>query len=185
MTPDTYRILHDIPGRLRLRIPEAVCSRAKAAELRAWTAAFPGVETVRVNASAATMIVAYDRDRVASRSLMTRISSLNPDRSDPPMAIHATAPDIVPVVRSLLNMLLVPHLPGPLQRSLIAANLATRLSHGIEALAHQGPVVDVIDSLVAATASARGRPDVASRTGLLVSITRYLYQCRVDQPPAP
>jgi hypothetical protein len=58
-------IVHQLPGRIRLRLGPAILQRAAASGLdaeqaRAWLKAVPGIRNVRVNSLAASMVIEYD-----------------------------------------------------------------------------------------------------------------------------
>jgi hypothetical protein len=62
-------IVHQVPGRIRLRMGPAILQRAAASgigaeQAGAWLDAVPGIRGVRVNPLAASLVIEYDPKRI-------------------------------------------------------------------------------------------------------------------------
>src|SRR5712671_5332936 len=85
-------VVHAIPGRLRLRIPELARDRRLADAIVSAAAAHDGVRSVRANRSAASLIVEYDPAilrRPSPRRLVERWRD-TPAHADAPNTSDAT-----------------------------------------------------------------------------------------------
>lgn len=166
MTADTGRILHELPGRLRIRVRAEDDTRAMLHRL----ADLDGVERIRLNRAAGSLRLDFDPRRLSRDALLARLA--------PPAATRACpappAPDARPVVRSLLGLLITPQLPPPLRLAVRSTRAAIRVTRGLDALLHQGAGVDVLHAIAVCHLLSRGRLDLVGRLGLLVSLGRYL-----------
>lgn len=63
------RIVHQLPGRIRLRLGPAILERAAASGLDperagSWLDAVPGIRAVRVNPLAGSLVIEYDPEKI-------------------------------------------------------------------------------------------------------------------------
>src|SRR5947207_251839 len=71
------QLVHEIPGRVRIRIDEPEVFHFDPAALRAWLEDQPGVRAVRVNAASRSVVVDHDPAALGAERLVARLAGLN------------------------------------------------------------------------------------------------------------
>lgn len=167
-------VVHELPGRLRLRLPPGTPVSPTAARLRR----LPGVRAARPNRSARSVIVEYDGRSPTRTSILQNSGPAAPASSQPETAeVDETSLDPAPltglvtaglaVVASLL-------LPRPVGRVITAVNIAPTLLVGIDTLVQRGVKVPVLDALSIGVTAARGEYVTANSARFLLSLAGYL-----------
>ncbi len=64
------QVVHASPGRLRLRIPRAISGNGALQDAEAVLASVAGVEAIRSNALANSLVVLYDRSMLDGQTLL-------------------------------------------------------------------------------------------------------------------
>lgn len=173
MAPLTYRLLHALPGRLRLRMP-ILAEGAIAQSLRHWIEAAEGVDEVRINARALSLVIHYDASELSAEALLERLQLFRPATDlalAPPVSDD---PSIAPLARNLLTLLLLPVLPRPAQYLVTLLNIGSKLAKGADTLIHEGVKVEVLDALAVGLSASRGKLYTANITDLLLTLGEYL-----------
>ena len=104
------QVVHDIPGRIRIRSPYLGDPFLDTRYLEAFLQAVPGVERVRLNKPAACVVVRYD-DGAGTRKRILDVLEC------PPGEIHCETydfshpPDLTKTIRVALSLMLMPFLP--------------------------------------------------------------------------
>ena len=70
------RVLHEMPGRMRLRYPRLTDPALDREYLRAVLLALPGIHEVRVNPQAASLAVRYDGEARTRRECLALLQSI-------------------------------------------------------------------------------------------------------------
>jgi cation transport ATPase len=177
-------VLHETPGRLRLRVAfdvEPVETRVRFEQLT-------GVHRVRVSAAARSVTIAYDGRRVTRRAILELLPTLHAQgaraRRTPRKELPARAGETLPVEASLLAAALTPLLPTDIRPvaalGLVAAKSWAAWRKGAE------PIATGLDALALASTALTGNPLTATtsvllgtlaerrRDGLLVETDRLL-----------
>lgn len=169
------RVLHQTPGRLRLRYPRASDPALDAEYLQASLSALPGVRRVRINTRAASVVVRYDgRERTKNRLLATLQSipeeaflpHLNPNRGVDPANLVSLG----------LFTLLSPLLPRKLNTLLSWLVATPVMLSGVEALVNRGLKVELLDASAVAVNLLRRDYFTANAIVTLLALGRYLEQ---------
>jgi Cu2+-exporting ATPase len=74
------RLVHSIPGRIRVRLEAPEVFRDQAESLQAALGERPGVRDVRLNRGCRSVIVTFDRDRTSAEELVAWLEALTPER---------------------------------------------------------------------------------------------------------
>lgn len=183
MTAGIGRILHQLPGRLRIQITGLDEGRASLTAALHQLADLDGIERVRLNPAAASLTVDFDPRRLSREGLLARLATATAAQS----RAARPPPDIRPVVRSALGLVITPRLPPPLRFALRSTRAAIRVSRGLTALLHQGSGTDVLHAIAVYQLVSRQRLDLVGRLEFLVALGRYLTARRLypndDQGP--
>jgi manganese/zinc-transporting P-type ATPase C len=174
MQPLDFRIVHEVPGRLRLRIPLMGGPLCEAAWLEAWMDAAAAVQEARANPAAKTLILHYSGGAAARAALLARLRNFDPK------PIPGLAPDgvreaeVAPMVTTLLTLAVLPFLTRPLQMVLTLVNVGSTLAKGADTLVHRGVKMEVLDAVAVGLAAGSGKLYTANLTDLLLNLGEYL-----------
>lgn len=169
------RVLHEIPGRMRLRYARAADPALDREYLRAMLLAMPGVREVRVNSNAASIVIHYDGEEKTRQSCLhllnhipreTYLSQLEPAREVEPARLVSLG----------LLTLLGPLLPRPAAALLSLAAAAPTLWAGLETLIKRGLKVEILDACAVGISLWRGDYFTANAIVTLLALGRYLEQ---------
>lgn len=84
----TGEIVHRLPGRLRVRIPQLRYDSTEPTKLKQSLSALTGVTEVRVNSAASSIVITYQVDRLTEPALLTHLGLTTPP--DVPSRFDAT-----------------------------------------------------------------------------------------------
>ncbi|MBK1630422.1 hypothetical protein CKO31_06615 [Thiohalocapsa halophila] len=168
-----YRIVHEVPGRLRLHIPAMGQPGCEAAWLRAWMAAAAAVTEARANAPARTLVLRYSGGPAARAALLHRLGTFTPERVAGAGEDGVREAELAPIVTTLLTLAALPWLTPPLQLVLTMVNLGSKLTKGADTLLRKGIQKEVLDAVAVGLAAGSGRPYTANATDLLLSLGEY------------
>jgi len=175
-----YRILHELPGRMRVRVQPTVCG-GLTETLRSWLEMLDGVEEARINVRACTLVIQFDPQQVPRERILDRLVAFRP-QSATEQNLHPESddPSITPLVRSVLTLLLLPLLPSSAQRVATFLNIGTKLLKGADTLINQGVKVEVLDALAVGLSAGRGKLYTANVTDFLLTLGEY-FEVRTQQ----
>jgi manganese/zinc-transporting P-type ATPase C len=173
MTSVSCHILHELPGRLRLRVP-ALATAGVGEPLRYRLESLDGVLDVHLNRAARSLAVDFDPRRLPRERLLAQIADFRPAESLEPHHAPADEPSVTPLVRNVLTLLLLPLLPRPAQHVATYLNIGAKLIKGADTLIHEGVKVEVLDALAVGLSASRGKLYTANITDLLLTLGEYL-----------
>lgn len=84
----TYKIVHELPGRIRLRIPRLLMDADYRAQLQSQLESWQEITKFRLNPAAQSLMVCYDPKKLLSRTLHTQLTSAIELGSTLPPIIH-------------------------------------------------------------------------------------------------
>ncbi|WPL18749.1 Silver exporting P-type ATPase [Thiorhodovibrio winogradskyi] len=170
-----YQLIHQLPGRLRLRIPALNQPDYPAGALELWMEACPAVRSVRANPRARALILEYAGGPRARAAALAHLRAYPVDALpglglgfDPPSA------DTIPMVRGLLTMLAMPLLPPPLRALVTLLNIGPTLLQGIDTLVKRGVKMEVLDAVAVGLAATGGQHQTANITDFLLKLGEFL-----------
>lgn len=168
--PLRYRIMHEIPGRLRLRLPQLGSPGYAAEDVAAWLEPLPGVQA---QPSTHYLIIDYQTALLTRQDVLQRLGAYPPvDTDDLPVAPRPS--DLTPLATSLFTLALLPLLP-PLGRIVLTLlNAAPTLLRGGDLLLREGVKVEVLDALAVGLSAVRGEVYAATMTEFLLALGTYL-----------
>ncbi len=167
-------VLHETPSRLRVRLPALAERGCKPAWLESWLESQPGVKDVRINLKAASVVVAFDPQRLGREDVLARLAAYRPDQAPATGAEPSIAAEVAPMVTSAATLAAVPFLQPSLARLLTLANVSPILLEGASTLATQGIRMEVLDALAVGLAAAKGEVYTANITAFLLGLGEFL-----------
>lgn len=176
MSEESIALAHALPGRLRYRVSTVADRKLNIAHLEASLAALPGVEGVRINPGAWSVVVEYD-GLPATREAVEAALNRSLDREGPsflegfPARGGVEFPD---VMLSGLLLLVQPWLPRGLQAITTFLSIAPRLLAGADTLIRKGIKVETLDALAVGLAAAGEEYFTANVTEFLLKLGEYL-----------
>jgi heavy metal translocating P-type ATPase len=174
LTRIRYRILHEVPGRLRLHVPAMGQPGCEAAWLEAWMDAAAAVKAARVNPAARSLILHYSGGSAAREALLHRLVSFTPEQIGGFSENGTREAEVAPIITTLLTLAVLPLLTPPMQLMLTVVNVGSTLAKGADTLLRKGMKVEVLDAVAVGLAAASGKPYTANVTDLLLSVGAYL-----------
>ncbi|MFP4209223.1 MAG: heavy metal translocating P-type ATPase [Wenzhouxiangella sp.] len=172
LTDGAY-IVHDLPGRLRLRLPALGHAGAAAAQLQAWMEADPAVLHVRINPAARALVVEYDLASSSREATLDRLGRFRFDADLREQTLEEEA-EILPLVCGVAALLLVPFLPPIGKRILTLLTAGPTLVRGADAFIRSGIGTEVLDALAVGLSAARGEYYTASLTASMLALGEFM-----------
>ena len=173
-----FQILHDIPGRIRLRADTRSMSTEQADILEAWIKTLPGVDRVTVHERTRSVTVVYHGDRrklcgsLASFTYESAEKSLGPQPSGSRLMNREYKEKLVfLVIRHFARRFL---LPNPLRRVLAVCRTCPRIIKGIKAAAAGHLTVEVLDGIAIGTSLVTGDYTTAGSVNFLLRVGEIL-----------
>jgi manganese/zinc-transporting P-type ATPase C len=160
MTPATT-LVHEAGPRIRLRI----ASDVDAIDLRLRVQQLPGVESVRLNAAARSLVVSHD-GRQATREALLQESARRP--ATIAVAPARRRPARLPVSASVAGAALAAALPQPGRSVVALALVAGKSALGLRAGSE--PTAVVLDAISLATTALTGHPLTSTTSVVLSSV---------------
>ncbi|ATA23064.1 metal transporter [Brenneria goodwinii] len=172
--PETITLVHQLPGRVRLRIPQMRRYPQSLAWLKRQLLSFRGVNGVRLRPEACSAVITYDRQQTKSQTLLQKALALDWQASTPGDydAEYSRSDNLL----NLGGIVLAQLLPGNWAALPALLLTAPTLAEGAESLAHGQLKVDVLDAMALGLSMARGDHRTAMITQSLLTLGEYLEQ---------
>lgn len=167
-------VLHETQSRLRVRVPALWERGYQPAWLETWLESQPGVEDVRINRKAASVVVTFDPQRLGREDVLARLAAYRPDRASVAGAEPSIVAEMAPMVTSAATLAAVPFLHASQARLLTLANVFPILLEGASTLAQRGIKMEVLDALAVGLAAAKGEVYTANITAFLLGLGAFL-----------
>ncbi|AGA91596.1 heavy metal translocating P-type ATPase [Thioflavicoccus mobilis 8321] len=168
-------LVHELPDRLRLRVPALRGTGLDAAELESWVDVLPGVREARANRAAGSLTVHYDGGSAARALILKRLATFRSTALAPGETTDAGGDaEIAPLATAAFALATLPLIPMPLRRVATFASQGRILAKGADNLVRTGVGVETLDALAIGLAAARGKVYTASIAGLLLALGEYL-----------
>ena len=181
--PHKTHIIHELPRRIRFRNFALYDPAFDPSYLEAILQNLPGVESVRLNLKAASIVVGYNGNNY------TRANILNSIEEIPVEVFQASGKrkyplDPLGVVFKSILALLSPAAPRPIAAPLSWILALPVLAGGIDALINRGIKVEVLDASAIGFSLLRKDYLTANFIGVLLTIGEYLEQLSEDKTTA-
>ncbi|MFW5724093.1 MAG: heavy metal translocating P-type ATPase [Halochromatium sp.] len=174
MALTNYRIIHEVPGRLRLRIPALGEPGCEAGALEDWIDAAAPTQEVRANRAARALIIHYQGGAAARQSLLHRLERFPAEPIPGYSEGEVHEAEVAPMITTLFTLASLPFLTPPMRVVLTFANVGSTLAKGADTLIHKGIKVEVLDALAVGLAAANGKLFTANLTDLLLDLGSFL-----------
>jgi heavy metal translocating P-type ATPase len=172
--PLAFNLVHEVPGRLRLRVPALRELGPDATYLESWMDSVAGVWQARVNRAAASLTIEYQGGPETRLSILKRLANFSPGDLPSLGSGRDEEAEIAPMASSALGLAALPFLTPPMQKLLTFVNQGGTLAKGADTLISEGIKVEVLDALAVGLAAARGEVYTATITGFLLALGEYL-----------
>ena len=173
-----FRIMHETPGRIRLRADVRSMSIHQADILEAWLKSRPGVDAVTVHERTCGIIIAYHGDRAVLCEMLSEFSyeaaegSLDTQvRSSRVMNREYKEKLVFLVLRHCIKRYL---LPVPFRRILNICTAFPRILQAIKVLASGRLTVDVLDGIAISASLLTGDHHTAGSVNFLLNVGEML-----------
>ena len=170
----SYQIIHELPGRMRLRLPALGGPGFDPDDIEDWMEPLSVVSAARANRGSRSLVIQYRDDPGARIAVLERLAAYVPHPELDPGRGGARDAEIAPMVTTALTIALLPFLSRPLQVALTIANVGSTLASGAETLIRKGIKVEVLDALAIGLSAARGELYTANITDFLLSLGNFL-----------
>jgi cation-transporting P-type ATPase C len=168
------RLIHETPVRLRFRLSLLSDPLIDFSWLETWLESIRGVEAVRINRYAASVIFDYDGRDATRASILTRLRELRRRKIPSGEADPTPAAELAPLAGTLALLLTLPFLPWPARRLLTFLNISGTVFHGLDTLIHRGIKMEVLDAIAIGLSAGRGEYFTANVTHFLMQLGGYL-----------
>lgn len=169
-----YLVAHEVPGRVRFRIPALGEPGCEAPSVESWMEATTPVEEVRANPAAKALIVRYTGGRQGRDAVIRRLEEFPrgviPGYSDED--IRET--EVAPMVTAAMTLAVLPFLTPRMQKVLTIVNVGSTLLKGADTLIKRGIKTEVLDALAIGLAAANGEVYTANITDFLLGLGEFL-----------
>ena len=181
-----YQVVHEIPGRVRLRLTDPALVNGRATSLGAYLAARPGVRSVRFNANAQSVVLSYDDgcgDDVLATLADVSLEQLGEEEEpagapEPGWSWTSTTNFGLASAAAVLGMMTNSLLTG----GLVAAAALPIFQRALESLREKGKLnVDVLDAAATGVLAAQGSIGTAAAMVWLVSLGDFIRDLTVHQ----
>ena len=174
--------VHRVPGRVRLRYRHRPHTPTGSAALQRAVAHIDGVQTVRVNGAARSLIVHFDQDSTDAASVRRAVAALPvpspgdepaPDKGRPP---HSAAP-ATPLAQAAVSMAALLGaflLPRPLRLPLSLAAALPLLREAPKDFAHDGVTSHTLEAMAVSISLARRDFAAANTTTFMLALGEHL-----------
>ena len=169
-----YTVIHELPGRLRLRVPALALPDTDVGFLESWLDTVHGVDGVRINRAARSITILYAGDVGVRDAVLHRLEQFSPAAVPGSSGDAAAEAEVAPLITSAGSLALLPMLPPVAQRLLTFAVVGSTLAKGADTLLRSGIKVEVLDALAVGLSAARGEVYTATLTGFLLALGEYL-----------
>lgn len=169
-----FTIVHDVPGRVRFKLPAFADTALDTTALESWMEVLAGVRQVRVNPPARSVIVEYRDGKTNRAAVVERLNAFT--QQAVPVAnqdMHREA-GIAPMAMSAIALAALPFLKRRRQKLLTLLAVSSTLTKGLDVFIRKGIKVEVLDALAVGLAATRGEHYTANITNLLLALGEFL-----------
>ncbi|MFW5899623.1 MAG: heavy metal translocating P-type ATPase [Desulfovermiculus sp.] len=177
---DSLRIVHELPGRLRIRSPMLHDPVFDPAYAQAVLLTIAGVSSARFNLKAGTVVVTYDGSPESREHILESLASM-PQEAFSPLRSPGRPPDPVGTGVKGVLALMTPALPRTMRGLAAWAMSLPVLGQGVDTLINEGTRVEVLDASAVALALLRRDFPTAASIIALLSLGEYLEDVCEDQ----
>lgn len=166
-------IVHELPGRLRLRLPALAQAKHAVGQLEAWMEGDQSVNRLRVNGPARSLVIEYSSEPGARKAVLDRLARF---RVDPELVgvNPEEEAEILPLLTGLMSLFFIPLVPPTGKRLLTLLAAGPTLARGADAFMQSGIGTEVLDALAVGLSASRGEYYTASLTASMLALGEYM-----------
>jgi manganese/zinc-transporting P-type ATPase C len=168
------RLVHETPARLRFKLALLADPLIDFSWLETWLEGIRGVERVRVNRHARSVIFDYDGAPETRGAIVRLLGQLDRRRIPSGEADPTEPAEIAPVVTTAVLLVALPFLSPQLRMLLTFLNISKTLFTGIDTLINRGIKIEVLDAIAIGLSAGRGEFATANITDFLMQLGGYL-----------
>lgn len=167
-------VVHEMPRRLRVKMPLLQRAHLDTESLADIVAGIAGVQSVRINIGAESVIIEYDGTSAARRAILHKLSSITLGDLRFREAPSEGEPSLARLALRMALLLALPLLPTLFGRVLTWAAIAPRLMRGVRSVMTKGVTVQLLDAAAVSLGAAQGKYVTALVTDILMESGDYL-----------
>jgi heavy metal translocating P-type ATPase len=168
------QLVHETPSRLRFKMPILIDPLIDFSWLETWLEAIRGVESVRINRHARSIVFAYDGEAQTRQSIITILGDLRRHRIPSGESAPTRLAELTPLATTTALIFGLPFLSPPVRRLLTFLNISRTLFTGIDTLINRGIKIEVLDAVAIGLTAGRGEYLTANITDFLMRLGEYL-----------
>ncbi len=168
-----FRIVHELPQRLRIRSNRLWDPSLDVDYLVALLESHPEVQSARVNIAAASVIIEYSGAPEAKAELLASLNAL-PNAAFLPSPYREDSPDLMEVGARGTAAALTPFLPLPVKAAMSWFLAAPSLMQGVDTLFSEGLKIEVLDATTKLFALLRRDYFTSNAVGALIAAGGYM-----------
>ncbi len=169
-----FNLVHEVSGRLRFRSALLADSRLDTAWLESWIEALAGVDSVRANRHARSLVVEYSGGKTIRSAVIHRLQTFSIDKQPHDLPMQDREAEIAPMVTTAATIAALPFLTPTLRTLLTFINIGPTLSKGFDTLVNEGIKMEVLDALAVGLAATGGEVYTANITHFMLNLGEYL-----------
>ena len=143
------KLVHEVPGRLRFRLPLLGEAALDTSWLEAWLEVLAVVKMVRTNRPARSLVVEYEGGETGKEAVIQRLAAFSIDQQPGKFPVEDREAEIAPMVTTAMTIAALPFLTKPMRTLLTFVNVGSTLVKGADTLINQGVKMEVLDALAA------------------------------------
>ena len=174
LSANGLRLVHETPRRLRFKLPMLADSLIDFSWLQTWLESGKGVENVRINRHAHSLVFEYDGLSATRDVIIRLLGGLEREKIPSGESLPESPAEIAPVITTLGLILALPFLSPPVRRLLTFLNISKTLIGGVNTLINRGIKVEVLDAIAIGLSAGKGEYLTANITDFLMELGGYL-----------
>lgn len=174
LRPNGLKLVHETPNRLRFKLPLIIDPLIDFSWLHTWLESIQGVETVRINRHAQSVIFEYDGEDNSREAIFHFLRELRRQKIPSGDAGTEKPAELAPMLTTGGLMLAMPFLSPPARMLLTFLNISKLLIKGVETLLTRGIKVEVLDAIAIGLSASKGEYLTANTTDFLMELGTYL-----------
>lgn len=173
-TGNGLRLVHETPRRLRFKLALLRDPLIDFSWLETWLETLSGVEAVRINRHARSVILEYDGASTTRAAIIELLTELRRERLPSGEPAPTTPAEIAPVLTTAALIIALPFLSPSVRRLLTFLNISRTLITGVDTLINRGIKMEVLDAVAIGLSASRGEYLTANITDFLMQLGSYL-----------
>ncbi len=166
--------MHETPQRLRFKLPFIADPLIDFSWMQTWLESIRGVETVRINRRARSLVFEYDGEEESRSTIISVLTELKREKIPAGDAHPESAAELAPLVTTASVILVLPLLSPPVRRIVTFLNISKMLLKGLDTLITRGIKVEVLDAVAIGLSASKGEYLTANVTDFLMELGSYL-----------